>query len=116
MTYQGRCHCGQIAYEVEGDLTQVIECNCTHCSRKGYLLWFVDREQIRLTTSEDSIGKYRFNKHVIDHCFCKNCGCAPFGMGTDATGKAKTAVNARCLEGVDLGAVKRIQADGLHRA
>ena len=25
------------------------ECNCSHCSRKGYLLWFVPRESLRLT-------------------------------------------------------------------
>ncbi|WP_461600000.1 GFA family protein [Achromobacter marplatensis] len=40
---QGSCHCGQIEFEVDGDVSQVLECNCSHCSRKGYLLWFVPR-------------------------------------------------------------------------
>ena len=35
MTHQGSCHCGRMAFEVESDLDQVIECNCSHCSRKG---------------------------------------------------------------------------------
>jgi hypothetical protein len=43
MNYKGSCHCGQISFEVEGTLEQAIECNCSHCSRKGYLLWFVPR-------------------------------------------------------------------------
>ena len=34
--HQGSCHCGRIAFAVEGAPEQVIECNCTHCSRKGY--------------------------------------------------------------------------------
>lgn len=41
MNYRGSCHCGTIAYEVEGDLDQVIQCNCSLCSRRGWLLWFV---------------------------------------------------------------------------
>ncbi|MDR6600040.1 hypothetical protein J2732_001023 [Achromobacter deleyi] len=40
---QGSCHCGQIRFEVDGDVSRVLKCNCTHCSRKGYLLWFVPR-------------------------------------------------------------------------
>src|SRR5438046_1796199 len=43
--YSGSCHCGRISFEVEGDLSEVKECNCSHCSRKGYLLWFVSRDQ-----------------------------------------------------------------------
>jgi hypothetical protein len=35
MTHQGSCHCGRIAFEVDGEFTQAIECNCSHCSRKG---------------------------------------------------------------------------------
>ena len=44
MKYRGSCHCGKIAFEVEGTLEQVMECNCSLCSRRGYLLWFVPRE------------------------------------------------------------------------
>lgn len=47
MTYTGSCHCGQVAFTVEGELAQAIECNCSHCSRKGYLLWFVPRAGLR---------------------------------------------------------------------
>lgn len=43
MGYKGSCHCGSVRFEVEGELEQVVECNCSHCSRKGYLLWFVPR-------------------------------------------------------------------------
>ena len=112
MTYKGRCHCGRIAFEVEGDLGQVMECNCSHCSRKGYLLWFVPREQLRLTTSESELATYTFNKHVIKHHFCPNCGCAPFGVGSDKTGAAKAAVNVRCLEGVEPSKLKVVPVDG----
>lgn len=109
---KGSCHCGAIALEVDGAPEQVMECNCSHCSRKGYLLWFVPREQARVTTDGDALSTYHFNKHVIDHHFCNRCGCAPFATGTGPDGKAMAAINARCLVGIDLAALKRVPVDG----
>jgi hypothetical protein len=113
--YKGSCHCGRIAYQVEGELAQVMECNCSHCSRKGYLLWFVAREKLKLTAPADTLATYTFNKHVIQHHFCSTCGCAPFGDGVAPTGEPTAAVNVRCLEGVELSSLKRIPFDGRSR-
>ena len=38
MRYKGSCHCGQIAFEVEGELDTALSCNCSICARKGALL------------------------------------------------------------------------------
>jgi len=112
MNYKGSCHCGQISFEVEGELGQVMECNCSICSRKGYLLWPVPREKLHLLTPESNLATYTFNKHKIKHRFCPTCGCAPFCEGTDASGKATAAINVRCLEGVEISALARKQVDG----
>lgn len=112
MKYKGSCHCGRIAYEVEGELQQVMECNCSHCSRKGFLLWFVPAAQFTLLTPEADMSTYTFNKHVIQHRFCPVCGCAPFASGKDREGAETAAINVRCLEGVELSELKRIPVDG----
>lgn len=112
MSYQGSCHCGAVKYEVEGTVEQVMECNCSHCSRKGYLLWFVSREKLRLHTPAEKLATYTFNKHVIQHHFCPGCGCAPFGFGKGPDGAQMAAVNVRCLEDVDLNALKVQPVDG----
>jgi hypothetical protein len=65
MKYKGSCHCGKISFEAEGELNGAMACNCSLCSRKGSLLWFVPRDQLHLLTSEADIGTYTFNKHVI---------------------------------------------------
>ena len=110
---KGSCHCGAITLEVEGTAPeQAMECNCSHCSRKGYLLWFVPRESAHVHAADGQVGVYHFNKHVIAHHFCKQCGCAPFALGTAPDGTAMTAVNVRCLEGIELAAIKRIAVDG----
>ncbi len=113
MKYSGSCHCGKVAYEVEGDLEWVGECNCSHCSRKGYLLWFVPRSSVTFSSGEQDLATYHFNKHVIDHHFCPDCGCGTFGFGVDpASGEKTAAVNVRCLEGVDTAALERKFFDG----
>jgi hypothetical protein len=112
MSYQGSCHCGRIAFTVEGECTKVMECNCSHCSRKGYLLWMVDRDQLQITTNPDDMATYTFNKHVIQHHFCPVCGCAPFGFGTGPDGKAAAAVNMRCVPEFDHASVEHMFVDG----
>lgn len=112
MNYKGSCHCGQISFEVEGDLGDVVECNCSHCSRKGYLLWFLPRAALKLGSPESALATYTFNKHVINHHFCPNCGCAPFGFGADPSGAETAAVNVRCLEDVGLASLTRVPVDG----
>lgn len=37
MNYKGGCHCGRIAFDVEGEIDQVMECNCSICTKRGYL-------------------------------------------------------------------------------
>ena len=112
MTYQGSCHCGGVKFEVEGEVGGALACNCSICSRRGSLLWFVPRAQLRLLTPEKDLRTYTFNKHVIKHRFCAVCGIHPFGEGTDPAGNAVAAVNIRCLDGIDLDAVPVEHFDG----
>ncbi|HVK56451.1 MAG TPA: GFA family protein [Burkholderiales bacterium] len=105
MKYQGSCHCGQIAFEVEGEIPEVISCNCSICQRKGTLMWFVPRQAMTLLTSPEKMSTYTFNKHVIKHRFCPSCGIHPFGEGVAPSGQEMTAINVRCLEDVDLSAL-----------
>ena len=112
MIYHGSCHCGRIAFDVEGDLSQVVDCNCSICRRKGALLWFVPRQQLRLLTPEADMSTYTFNKHVIQHHFCPICGMHPFGEGRDPAGNAMAAVNVRCLDDVDLDSLTVKHFDG----
>lgn len=112
MNYKGSCHCGKIAFEVEGDITGGLACNCSICQRKGSLLWFVPRDALKLTTPEDAMSTYTFNKHVIKHYFCPTCGMHPFGEGADPKGNRMAAVNLRCIDDIDLDAIPVQHYDG----
>jgi hypothetical protein len=111
-SYTGSCHCGRVRYDVTTDLTQVMECNCSHCTRKGFLLTFVAPGQFVLHTGEQYLSDYQFNKKIIHHLFCRTCGVEPFARGKMPDGSAAVAVNVRCLEGVDVSALKPMPFDG----
>ena len=115
-TYKGSCHCGAVKYSVETELgpdADVYECNCSHCSKKGFLLHFVSPDRFTLETADAPLTEYRFNTHSIEHLFCPTCGVQSFARGkTPKTGRDMVAVNIRCLAEVDLDAIKRTPVDG----
>ena len=112
--YEGSCHCGAVRYDVKADLSQVMECNCSICSRKGYLLTFVKPEQFSLKSGESSLTDYQFNKKSIHHLFCSTCGIESFSRGTGPDGKTMFAINVRCLAAVDLPSLTVKHFDGKH--
>lgn len=105
MKHKGSCHCGKVAFEVEGEIDGAMACNCSICQRKGSLLWFVPRENLHLLTPEDAASTYTFNQHVIKHRFCPTCGIHPYGEGVGPDGKAMAAINVLCIENIELDAV-----------
>jgi hypothetical protein len=113
-TYTGSCHCGAVRYDVTTELAKVISCNCSMCGRSGTLLTFVPEASFRLLQGEDHLTDYQFNKHVIHHVFCKTCGIKSFARGKGPDGAGMVAINARCLEGVDLGSLEVQAYDGRH--
>lgn len=112
MSYTGGCHCGRISFDVDGEIDQVIECNCSICSKRGYLLWFVPRSSLHLGMPEADASVYTFNQHRIRHHFCPTCGVAPFGLGADGKGNEMAAMNVRCLRDVDPATLKTVPFDG----
>ena len=112
MIYKGSCHCRRIAFEVEGELKGAVSCNCSMCQRKGILMWFVPRGDLRVLTPDADASTYSFNKHVIRHRFCPVCGIHTHGEGVDPKGNAMAAVNIRCLEGIELDDVPVSKFDG----
>ena len=111
-THTGSCHCGKVAYQVQGEIDQVLDCNCSMCHRRGGLLWFVPRAALQVTTDEANLGTYRFNTGVIAHHFCTNCGVSPYSEGVGPDGSPMGCINVRCLEGVDLASLNIMKWNG----
>ena len=112
MLYKGSCHCGNMKFEVEGDLTEVVACNCSICSRKGALLWSVPRDALRLLGSGQGVGRYTFNTRTVEHLFCQTCGMHPFAEDVGSQEGRSAYVNVLCLDGIEADSLPVIQFDG----
>ena len=87
-------------------------CNCSICSRVGWLLTFVDGDAFRLLDGEASLTDYQFGKRHLHHTFCKVCGVRAFSSGDDGNGTPTKAINLRCVSGIDLSKLPVQAFDG----
>lgn len=110
--YRGSCHCQAVTYEVTGDFTTGIRCNCSHCKRKGFLLAFVPETTFVLLTGKDQLTTYHFNKRHIDHTFCKICGVQSFSRGHDGNENYMIMINLNCLADLDINNLTIQEVDG----
>jgi hypothetical protein len=109
-TYQGGCHCGRIRFEIMTDLSRATECNCSVCSKKGYLHHLVLSERFRLISGAEDLETYQFGTRVARHLFCRHCGVASFYR--PRADPSKYMINMRCVEGVDFARLEVEKFDG----
>jgi hypothetical protein len=109
-TYEGGCHCGRVRFRVRADLSRASECNCSICTKKGILHLTVSHEDFELLRGEDALTTYQFNTKTAKHTFCKYCGIHSFY--TPRLHPDRISVNARCLEGIDIAALRPRFFDG----
>jgi hypothetical protein len=109
-TYEGSCHCGRIRFRVTAELGQTTRCNCSICSKKGFLHLIVPPAQFELLAGADDLTVYTFNTGVAKHQFCRHCGIHPFYV--PRSDPDKIDVNVRCLDGVDADAIAAAPFDG----
>ena len=79
MIYKGGCHCGDVKFQVEASETiDVYSCNCSICSKTGFLHLISPLSKFKLQSGSDAITTYTFNTGVAKHTFCKICGIKSF--------------------------------------
>ena len=109
-TMEGGCHCGRVRFRVTGDLAQTTYCNCSICTKKGFLHLIVRREQFELISGQDDLTTYQFNTKTAKHMFCRHCGIHPFYV--PRSDPDKIDVNVRCLDDIDVAAITPKTFDG----
>ena len=96
-TYRGSCHCGAVRFEADIDLSAgTYKCNCSICTKSGYLHLIVPGSRFRLLSGWEAITTYRFNSGVAEHSFCRVCGIKPFY--TPRSNPDGVDVNFNCLD------------------
>lgn len=99
-TFAGGCHCGAVRFEVDLERLEAVECNCSICTKKGYLHLIVPKERFRLLAGAEALATYTFNTHVAKHHFCRSCGMHAFYV--PRSHPDGFSANLRCLDGAPL--------------
>lgn len=109
---RGSCHCGRVAFELDATVTSVVDCNCSICRRRAALWIGASEAQLRIVAGEADLVLYQFGTNTAKHFFCRHCGIHPFARPRIAP--SHWAVNARCIESLDLRALPIVPFDGEH--
>ncbi|KAH8647801.1 glutathione-dependent formaldehyde-activating enzyme [Xylariales sp. PMI_506] len=132
--YTGSCHCGAVTLAVKSKPLDkdfegmIIECNCSLDNRYG-TVWIYPQNEYVSIDGEANLTTYFFGKRVSRKRFCKTCGIAICSNAIELpehvvetlpeqakfwykSGRTRTAVNLRALDGVDVGTLNVTRNDG----
>lgn len=98
-TYAGGCHCGDVRFEAEIDLSAGTgKCNCSICRKSRWWSTIVKPDAFRLLTAEDKLSDYQFGSLQNHILFCKRCGVRSFSRGhVKEIGGDFVSINIACL-------------------
>jgi hypothetical protein len=100
--HTGGCHCGRVRFEVLAPAEiEVMDCNCSICSKLGGFLHLIVRE---------SLATYTFNTGVAQHTFCSRCGIKSFYV--PRSHPQAYSVSARCLDPGTVTSTRVTRFDG----
>lgn len=110
MIHKGSCHCQAVVFEVEApEEIDANYCNCTICSKSGFLHLIVPLSKFKIVKGEGSLTTYTFNTGIAKHTFCNVCGVKAFY--TPRSNPDGIDINVHCLDTENL-VVKITEFDG----
>jgi hypothetical protein len=96
----GGCHCGRVHFQVRFESPpELLDCNCSICSKTGFLHLIVDKADFTLVRGADALTDYRWGSGTAQHLFCATCGIKSFYV--PRSHPDGYSVNWRALDGVD---------------
>jgi len=106
----GACHCGRVRFRVRPTNLLALDCNCSICTKKGFLHLIVEAKNFELLSGTESLQTYTFNTGTAQHHFCRHCGVHPFYVPRSHPDGFD--VNLRCLDPADAAAFSIEPFDG----
>lgn len=108
--HKGGCHCGKVKFIVKAPAEiDVVQCNCSICTMKGFLHLFATKDQFSVQGSEN-LSTYSFGTHTAKHYFCKTCGIASYYIPRSHPNGY--SINVNCLDHTTIKNINIKQFDG----
>jgi len=111
MLLSGKCHCGNISFELEWAVDPpeipARACGCSFCIKHGGV-WTSDPKSILTIVIHDAalVSKYAFGTRTATFHVCSRCGTVPF-VTSEIADHLYAVVNVNVLENVDESRLRR---------
>ena len=111
MKIQGKCHCGNISFELEGpgepSELPVRACTCTFCVKHGGVWTSHPAGRLTARVREAALhSRYRMGTGTAEFHICARCGAVPF-VTADIDSRLYAVVNVNTFEGIDPASLAR---------
>ena len=115
MNISGRCHCGNIAFDLEweGDPPEIPAraCGCTFCQKHGGVWTSNPKSRLAVRVADASqVSKYEFGTRTAMFHVCARCGAVPL-VTSEIDDRLYAVINVNVLEGIDPSWLRRSPAD-----
>jgi hypothetical protein len=99
-TRKATCHCGAVELEIEfvDGLRNIRRCDCSLCSRKGYIMSSVPTHSLKVVKGANQLTLYQWGTGVAEHYFCSTCGIHTHHKRR--SNPLEFGVNIACIAGV----------------
>ncbi|HYW76426.1 MAG TPA: GFA family protein [Gammaproteobacteria bacterium] len=88
-TLTGRCHCGAVAYTINGEVETMVNCHCNMCRAMNGAAFssyaIVSRAGFSITQGQEVLGRYAVTDTGIKH-YCIRCGSPLFNTNIEKYG------------------------------
>ena len=97
---KGSCHCGVIKFKINTSLRDLRRCNCSICSRKGFVMGSAPMELLKIVSGKKFLSTYKWNTNIAEHYFCKICGINTHHKRR--SNPNEYGFNIACIEGFEM--------------
>jgi hypothetical protein len=115
MFITGKCHCGNIAFELEweGDPPEIPAraCGCTFCVKHGGVWTSNPNARLAVAVRDAAlVSKYAFGTRTATFHVCSRCGAVPL-VTSEIANHLYAVVNVNVFENVDPSRLRRATVD-----
>lgn len=101
---KGKCHCGKVKFEVNTIIKDLRRCNCSICSRKGFVMGTAYTNELTVTSGKQYLSTYKWNTKIAEHYFCNICGINTHHKRRSDPNQY--GYNIACIEGFEMSWIK----------
>jgi hypothetical protein len=115
MRISGKCHCGNIAFELQWDESPpkipARACGCSFCVKHGGIWTSNRKSRLAVVIREPSlVSKYVFGSRTATFHVCARCGTVPL-VTSEIANRLYAVVNVNALENIEESWLDRAAAN-----